>query len=75
MFINDVIILASIYGFNFRPPIYWEYTIYSQYIVGLKWNPLKMMMPFLGTAPRQCGSLCGDATFIPDVFFFLQKLN
>ena len=39
--------LASIHSFNFRPARYWEYTMYSQYMGGLKWNPPKMMMTAL----------------------------
>ena len=36
LFINYVLIFG---GFHFRSPMYWEYIVYSQYMVGLKWKP------------------------------------
>ena len=27
------------HSFHFRPPMYWEYIVYSQYMGGLKWKP------------------------------------
>ena len=39
LFINVIIIFG---GFHFRPPMYWEYIVYSQYMAGRK---LKALIP------------------------------
>ena len=36
LFINDVIIFG---GFHVRPPFYWEYIVYCQYMGSQKWKP------------------------------------
>ena len=44
LFINSGIIFG---GFHFRPPMYWEYIVCSQYKGGLKWKPWILNSPSL----------------------------